>query len=309
MGFKQGLASLAGRIFSEKFIGNLNRRLESTKIELSAETFLGAALVISLAAAVSILAVSVLLGPWIIISLAPLAAVGTFVGLSRGLPGFLVQRRAAELERVLPDALRQMSSTLRAGVGIDSALEDITKSKYGELSLEFERVITEVNRGRSLTGALLALSRRSCSPLYQRAFQLIVEGIERGAALASVLDSVSTDIKGVQAIQRERKAATTQQVLFLYAVALFAVPLIVGLTVGVSGISVSGTKMGIPPEMTTIAMVYNAIQAFICGLAVGVLRYGKMTRGIAYTIPFMIVATVVFVMAGFIIGFIAPKVA
>ncbi len=300
------LAGLARRLFSEETLANLSRRLESTKIGLSADTFLGLVVVLSIAAGVATAAVAVVLDIWIIFFAAPLAAIGTFLGLSRALPAFLAQRRAAELERVLPDALRQMSSTLRAGVGIDSALDDIAKSKYGELSLEFERVITEVNRGRSLTGALLALSRRSCSALYHRAFQLIVEGIERGAALASVLDSVSTDAKEVQAIQRERKAATTQQVLFLYAVALFAAPFIVGLTVGVSGISVGGQKMGMSSDMVTIAMIYNAIQAFICGLAVGVLRYGKMSKGIPYTIPFMIAATIVFIVAGLVIGMMTP---
>jgi len=307
MTFSQKLSGLVRRLFSEKFIGDLNRRLESTKIGLSADAFLGLVLVLSLIAAVATAFVALILELLMFLLIAPFVAVGIFIGLTRGLPAFLAQRRAAELERMLPDALRQMSSTLRAGVGIDSALEDIAKSKYGELSLEFERVITEVNRGRSLTGALLALSRRSCSALYHRSFQLIVEGIERGAALASVLDSVSTDAKEVQAIQRERKAATTQQVLFLYAVALFAAPFIVGLTVGVSGISVGGNKAGMPPEMVTIAMIYNAIQAIICGLAVGVLRYGKMSKGIPYTIPFMIVATIVFIVAGYIVSLMAPQ--
>jgi len=306
MGFDQRPVGFARRLFSEKFIDDLDRKLRSTKVKLSAETFLSITLVSSLVVAVAVSVVSITVGFWLIL-LAPLAAIGTFMGLSRGLPVFLAQRRAAELERLLPDALRQMSSTLRAGVGIDTALEDIAKSNYGELSLEFERVITEVNRGRPLTSALLALSRRSYSALYLRAFQLIVEGIERGGALASVLDSVSTDIREVQAIQRERKAATTQQVLFLYAVALFAAPFIVGLTVGVSGISIAGTRIGMPADMITIAMAYNAIQAFICGLAVGVLRYGKMSKGIAYTVPFMIVATMVFILAGMVVDFLVPK--
>jgi flagellar protein FlaJ len=303
----QMLASLARQVFPEKFVYKIERKMDSTKLRLSAETFLGASLIISAMAAIATGVVCFFYGPWPFLLLAPLAGALAFFGLSKGLLAYLAQRRAAELERVLPDALRQMSSTLRAGVGIDSALEDIARSNYGELSLEFERVITEVNKGRPLVNALLALSRRSCSSLYQRAFQLIVEGIERGAALANVLDSVSTDIREIQAIQRERKAATTQQIMFLYAVALFAAPFIVGLTMGVSSISVGGVKIGMAAEMTTIAMAYNAIQAFICGLAVGVLRYGKISKGLVYTIPFMIIATVVFLLAGCVVDFLAPR--
>ncbi|MEM2192537.1 MAG: type II secretion system F family protein, partial [Candidatus Hadarchaeales archaeon] len=125
-----------------------------------------------------------------------------------------------------------MASTLRAGVSIDGALEDIAKSKYGELSKEFQRVLNEVSKGRTLESALLALARRSQSPLYDRAFRLIVEGIERGAALANVLEAVANDTKEIHAIQRERKTLTTQQVMFLFAVALFACPFITGLTAG-----------------------------------------------------------------------------
>ncbi|MEM4188855.1 MAG: type II secretion system F family protein [Candidatus Hadarchaeum sp.] len=297
---------MARRLFSEKFRYKIGRKLESTKLKLSAEQFLGISILFSAGVTLAIVVISFFLG-WLLIFLAPLAAIVSFVGISQGLLTLLAQRRAAELERALPDALHQMASTLRAGVGIDSALEDIARSNYGELSLEFERVITEVNKGRPLINALLALSRRSCSSLYQRAFQLIAEGIERGAALANVLDSVASDVREVQAIQRERKAATTQQIMFLYAVALFAAPFIVGLTVGVSGVRVGGVNIGLSPEMATIAMIYNAVQAFICSLVVGLLRYGKISKGLAYAIPFMIVATVVFVLAGYVINFLAPK--
>lgn len=300
---EQWIAGLAKRLFSEKFRYKIGRKLESTKLRLSAEKFLGITVLIAAGMALAMVAISFFQGAFLLL-LAPAVAIISFVGISQGLLTFLAHRRAAELERVLPDALRHMASTLRAGMGIDSALDDIARSNYGELSLEFERVITEVNKGRPLINALLALSRRSCSSLYQRAFQLIAEGIERGAALANVLDSVASDIREVQAIQRERKAATTQQIMFLYAVALFAAPFIVGLTVGVSSITVGGVKIGISSEMATIAMVYNAIQAFICGLVVGLLRYGKISKGLIYTVPFMIVATVVFVLAGYAINFL-----
>ncbi|HID60624.1 MAG TPA: hypothetical protein EYP46_02045 [Hadesarchaea archaeon] len=310
MGVTTRMAAVARRVFPEKFLRNLDRTLESTKIVLSAEEYVG----ISLLATLLLCGVAGLVGflfvlpvPWFV--LVPLVAVIIFPVLMLWVPRYSAQRRAAELERALPDALRQMASTLRAGVGIDAALDDIAKSKYGELSSEFARVTSEVKRGRKLESALLALARRSSSTLYERAFRLIVEGIERGAALAGVLDAVAGDIKEVHAIQRERKSSTTQQVMFLFAVALFAVPFIVGLTVGVGGINIGGgpvTGGGLPEEMTTIAMAYVAIQAFICSLAVGVIRYGKMTKGLGYSVPFAIMSVMVFSIAQTVIGAMTP---
>ncbi len=304
------MAAFAKRVFPEKFLHNLDRRLESTKIALAAEEYVGITLLATIVLCIVVGFIGVLfrlpLPPFL---LAPLAAVIAFPALTLWVPKYLAQRRAAELERVLPDALRQMASTLRAGVGIDATLDDIVKSKYGELSKEFAQVMTEVKRGRTLESALLALARRSSSPLYERAFRLIVEGIERGAALASVLDAVAGDIKEIHAIQRERRSSTTQQVMFLFAVALFAAPFIIGLTVGVGGVTIGAgpvTGGGLPPEMGTIAMAYIAIQAFICGLAVGVIRYGQMSKGIGYSIPFMIASLIVFSIAQVIIGGMAP---
>ncbi len=310
MGLVGRMAKFSKRVFPEKFLRNLDRRLESTKIALAAEEYVGVTFLATIIVGVVVGFVGVLLQfPIPVPLLALLAAFVTFPVLTLGVPYYLAQRRAAELESALPDTLRQMASTLRAGVGIDAAIDDIVKSEYGVLSQEFDRVVTEIRRGRTLNSALLALARRSNSPLYERAFHLIVEGIERGAALASVLDSVSKDIKEVHAIQRERQAATMQQVLFLFVVALFAVPFIVGLTVAVGGVQIGSgpaAGAGLPAEMVTIAMAYIVIQALICSLAVGVIRYGKMLKGLTFAVPFMVVAAIVFKVAQLIAGGISP---
>ncbi len=308
MGRITKVAAFVKRVFPEKFLLSLDHRLESTNVALSAEEYVGVALIATIVLCVVVGFMSVLFRLPALL-LVPIVAVVAFPALILWVPRFLAQRRAGELERMLPDALRQMASTLRAGVGIDATLDDIVKSKYGALSDEFERVVNEVTRGRTLESALLALARRSNSPLYERAFRLIVEGIERGAALASVLDAVAGDIKEVHAIQRERKAATTQQILFLNAVALFAVPLIVGLTVGVGGVTVGSgpaAAAGLPPEMSTIAMAYIIIQAFICGLAVGVIRDGQMSKGLGFSVGYMIASIIVFSFAQMIVRGITP---
>jgi len=312
MGLVKGLATFAKRVFPKKFMDNLDHRLESTKIVLAAEEYVGLTLLATIIVGATTGFVSMFLQLPIPLPLpifVILAAVITFTVLTLIVPYYLAQRRAIELERLLPDTLRQMASTLRAGVGIDAAMDDIAKSGYGVLSQEFDRVVSEIRRGRTIESALLALARRSNSSIYNRAFHLIVEGIERGAALANVLDSVSTDIREVQAIQRERRVATTQQVLFLFVVALFAVPFIIGLTVAVGGIEMGGGPVaatGLPAEIGTIAMAYIVIQALICSLAVGVIRYGRMLKGLTFAVPFMVIATIAFYVARIVVGTMTP---
>lgn len=312
MGLVKGLATFAKHVFPKKFMENLDQRLESTKILLAAEEYVGLTLLATIIVGATTGFVSMFIQLPIPLPLpifVILAALITFTVLTFIVPFYLAQRRAIELERLLPDTLRQMASTLRAGVGIDAAMDDVAKSGYGVLSQEFDRVVSEIRRGRTIESALLALARRSNSPLYNRAFRLIVEGIERGAALANVLDSVSTDIREVQAIQRERRVATTQQVLFLFVVALFAAPFIIGLTVAVGGMEMGGGPVaatGLPEEIGTIAVAYIVIQALICSLAVGVIRYGRMLKGLTFAVPFMVIATIAFYVARIVVGFMAP---
>jgi flagellar protein FlaJ len=307
MGIISSLAAFVSRVFPGKFLAGLDRTLASTKIALAVDEYVALSMIISIVLSVVVGIIGVFISiPLPPIVLAPIVGVVAFCALVFFVPRYLSQRRAEELERVLPDALRQMASTLRAGVSIDAALEDISNSNYGELSKEFTRVVNEVSRGRTLESALLALARRSNAPLYDRAFHLIVEGIERGAALANVLDSVANDAKEIGVIQRERKTTTMQPIMFLFAVALFAAPFIIGITVGVGSIQVgaagSAGNTGLPPEIKTIAMMYVMIQGFVCGLAVGVIRFGKMTKGISYSIMFLIAGLIVFTLAGTMAG-------
>lgn len=311
MGIVEKMAAVVKRVFPKGFLSDIELKLESTGIALAAEEFVAIALLVTLGICIGIVLVGAFLGPPIyILSILLISLALIFPMLMLGVPYYLTQRRVAELDRMLPDALRQMASTLRAGVGIDAAMDDIVKSKYGPLSLEFERAVMEIRRGRTLGSALLALARRSNSLLYERAFRLIVEGVERGAAIAGVLEAVSDDVREVQAIQRERRASTMQQVLFLFVVALLAAPLIAGLTVAVGGMFAetagAAAITALPPEVSTIVMLYVVIQAFICALAVGVIRYGKMSKGLTFTFPFMLIAAGVFFAARILIGVVVP---
>lgn len=317
MGVIETSSKLARKLFPRSFLEKTEHKLASTRLALSAEEFSGIAFVISLIVGAAVFFVGGFIFPLPLPAplLGAVVFAGVLIGLLLALPYYLVQRRVRELEEDLPDALRQMASTLRAGVGLSAAMEDVGKSGYGALSQEFRRATAEVRRGRSLDGALKALARRSYSDLFERSFRLIVEGIEHGAALADVLESVANDASEIQSVQRERRAAVTQQVLFLTAASVFAAPFIAGLVIEVSSMFSAmgaaaaggaglggGATMALPSGIGVIIMLYIIIQAAISSLAVGVIRYGRISKGVMYTAPFVIGAIAVFYGAKFAAG-------
>jgi|GEM_PF-396654 len=294
---------LAEKVFPEDFIDDMEKKLLSTNVAFSGSEYIGLTLMIGFLVAIALGAASVFISfPYIpgwVYAIAAFSLI--FIVLVYGLPYFLREQRVGELEENLPDALRQMSTALKAGVSMDEALEDVGDSNYGALSEEFERTLAQVRRGRPMEGALRAMADRTGSELVHRAFFLLVEGMERGAELADVLETISDDIRETHTIQRERKSSTTQQVMFLLAASLFAAPFITGLVLELSGVfaevggagggGAGGGGMGgdggfggqvLPPGSSLIVGGFIAIQAAATSLAVGVIRYGEITKGLMY---------------------------
>jgi flagellar protein FlaJ len=298
-----------GRLLPESFRVNLDRRLASTRMAFTAEEFAGLSLLLSLFLSLlaAVAAAALFLSPALLL-LFPALFPTLFLTLVWAVPYQKAKKRAAELERELPDALRHMASVLRAGVGVEEALTEISKSKYGALSEEFGRVVAEVKKGRSLVNALLAFGKRSFSPLCERTSKLITEGVERGAGLADVLEAVATDALEVRAIQRERVAVTTQQVLFLMVVSVMAAPFVIGLALSITSMGGGpGTKGNVTAQLTLPVTIYTAVQAFICGVAVGIIRYGSASRGMRYSALFIPVAVLIVRASGLALKFIAPS--
>ncbi len=297
----------------------MEKKLRSTNIAFSGSEYCGLSLLIGILAAIGIYAASFFITfpilPGLVYALVIFALV--FLVLTYMLPYFLIESRVSEMEHSLPDALRQMSTALKAGVSMDEALEDVAQSNYGALSEEFERTLAQVRRGRPMKGALRGMATRSGSDLVQRAFFLVVEGMERGAELADVLDAVSKDIREVHTVQRERKSTTTQQVMFLLAASLFAAPFITGLVFELSGVfsEVGATggggegqvQMGgeiLPPGTGVVLIIFIALQAAITSMAVGVIRYGEVRKGLMYIPLFVPAAVGVFYGAKVALGFL-----
>jgi tight adherence protein B len=143
-----------------------------------------------------------------------------FVGLLVALVAFVLpmvyvsmrqrQRRLA-FDSQLPDVLDHLVGSLRAGYGLLQAVEWVARQLPHPAGTEFDRVVREVQLGRSLGQSLDSMVRRIDSD----DLALIVTAIkihnEVGGSLADILETVAHTIRERVRIQREIMVLTAQQ--------------------------------------------------------------------------------------------------
>jgi tight adherence protein B len=155
--------------------------------------------------------------------------IGIFIGFL--LPRFwLARRRNGRLgafNKQLPDTITLIANALRAGSSFLQAVELVVRESRPPISVEFARVIREVNLGLPFEQALENMVRRVRSDDLELMATAISIQHQVGGNLAEILDSIAYTIRERIRIKGEIRTLTAQQRLSGYVVA--------GLPIGLAG--------------------------------------------------------------------------
>lgn len=140
-------------------------------------------------------------------------------------PDFLIVRRAgarqSDLRKALPETLDLMAIAVQAGMGLEGAIDLVTRRLPGSLSEEFQRMLREIQLGASRKEALQHLRERTeVSELSTFALALI-QSDSLGTPLVDVLRAQSAQMRTLRR-QRAREYAAKVPVKLLF-------PLLVGI--------------------------------------------------------------------------------
>jgi flagellar protein FlaJ len=208
---------------------------------------------------------------------------------------FSMERRVDAIEQNTPDFLRQISSLLRAGVGIETALEDISKQGGGPLTAELKRAVIEIKIGSSFDDALLSMGERLKSKTLDRTFRMILEGKRVGGSLSDVIETVAEDLRAVLALKRERRANVMMSVMFLIIAAVIAAPFALGMIMIYAHFIASLGKVNpLLGAASVSAAGYIIIHSIIAGLLIGIVLYGSARKGVKFSLLLVPVAYGIF---------------
>lgn len=211
-----------------------------------------------------------------------------------------------KLEEVLPDALQLMASNLRAGMTTERALLLSSREEFGELKHELDRVGREIATGRGIAGALQDMSKRFKSEKLKKSVQLISSGLASGGELASLLEQISSNLRGSDFVEKKVRSNVLMYVIFIFisigvgAPALFGLSsfLIEVLSTQIASIDIPrGTATQLPFSVSSVGvstqfiLIYLLIMitatSILGSLIMGLISKGQEKEGIKF-IPFIL---------------------
>lgn len=284
------------RLMPDKLMKSTDAALAGAKISFSAEEWAGIFVAIGL---VLFLLLTIVFNPIY-------GIVGFFVilALMVMVPRMKADKRKAQIEDALPDALHHMSVAIKTGLVLESVIAEIGEADYGPLSEEFAQVVLEIKRGRTLRDAFLNFAARSGSKDIIRAVNLLLEGMESGGPISDVLEEVSEDMKSTKEVKQDRKTFTSQQISFLAMASLMAGPFVMGVVgalpqimeTAMEGAGGAGqtVDMGEIYQVVDALTVYVVLQALSSAIMMGVIMFGEFKSGFKFAIPMMIIAYAVY---------------
>jgi len=106
-----------------------------------------------------------------------------------------ISRRRAAIQRALPDAVDLLTITVEAGLGFDLALQRVIRKSRNALTIEFARVLYEMQFGVPRRDALRAMVDRCGVEDLNLVVGAIIQAEQLGASLANVLRIQSEEMR------------------------------------------------------------------------------------------------------------------
>ena len=139
--------------------------------------------------------------------------------------GQKIRARKTDLIRALPDAIDLLTVCVEAGLGLDLAMTRVAEKWDKPLSLEFQKVVSEIKVGKARREALREMAKRTGVPDVNTFIASLVQAEQLGVSIAKVL-RIQSDQMRIRRRQIAEEKARRAPVLMLLPMAIFIFPAI-----------------------------------------------------------------------------------
>lgn len=142
-----------------------------------------------------------------------------------------IDARKAAIQRSLPEFLDMVSSTVQAGLALNSALGYAVEAVSGPLGDEVKEALSEIRLGRARAEALRAVGERTNHPALRNAVRIMNQAERLGANVAKILTDLADDARHQRLMLIEEMAAKLP-VKMVFPMVFFMIPAIVTIIFG-----------------------------------------------------------------------------
>jgi tight adherence protein C len=118
-----------------------------------------------------------------------------------------VDSRRAQIQKALPDAMDLMVIAVDAGLSFDAALMRVTEKYKNALSIEFAKMLREVNLGRPRGEAMDQMGRNSGVDDLHNFLQAVIQSEQFGTGIGKILRLQADEMRRKRRQRAQEKAA------------------------------------------------------------------------------------------------------
>ena len=212
-----------------------------------------------------------------------------------------IDKTIDEIEKRLPDFLRDVAEAGRFGMTLADAIVVAASGRYGKLTPEIKKMAAQIQWGVPATQALKLFADRIDTPLVRRVTTIVIKSSDAGGNVADVLSMVSHSVKEVHHAKEELsiEMVTYLAVIYIAFMVFIATILILDLTflpqmeqageALQNSADISGGGGGVTliqseyiPEIEFIFTLTIMIHGVGDGLVAGILYKGKFSEGMKH---------------------------
>ncbi len=226
-------------------------------------------------------------------------------------------KRRNEIEDVLADYLELVSANVGAGMTIDQALWYAVRDKFGILAEEMELVAKKLMAGQDLDKALYEFTEKYDSEILKKSFILLVESLESGGEIASLINKIAWSVKENQILKKEIASSVTMYTIFIGFAALLAAPLLYALAhriiivmseltgkIDLSSAATVSTKLPIQTigsgitstDFKIFAFIMLFITSMFSGMIMSAVKKGSVKEGLKNIPIYIVVSMLLFLL-------------
>jgi len=138
-------------------------------------------------------------------------------------PSIIVRRKTRALDNNLIPALRQLLINIKSGVPLFNAMTSVS-SGYGEVSVEFKKMVERLNAGMADTDVLNEASMRNPSFRFRRVLWQISNALKVGSDVGNSIDRMIDDLTRERIGDIQRYGQELNPWIMIYMVMAIVLP-------------------------------------------------------------------------------------